>query len=60
MHCSVVKSDCTSRWRRLGTENNRKHELAKAIGVDAGGGVNCACWRLVVELQKWKVNQLMT
>jgi len=31
----------------------------KAIGVDMGSGIDCGCWWLVVELQKWKVNELM-
>ena len=30
------------------------------ISVDAGSGVDCGCWWLVVQLRKWKVNELMT
>ena len=30
------------------------------ISVDAGSGVDCGCWWLVVQLWKWKVNELMT
>jgi len=49
-------------WRQRVSENTiirRMRKLTKAIGVDLGSGVNCGCWWLVVELQKWKVNKLV-
>ena len=30
------------------------------ISVDVGSGVDCGCWWLVVQLWKWKVNELVT
>jgi hypothetical protein len=30
-------------------------DLTEVIGIDAGGGIDCGCWWLVVELRKCKV-----